>query len=640
MLAPGLKDKLTMNLAEVVNAAQSRVPGYDEFLGAAMGDAFDRTTTANFMLEQKVRGGEQDAYGNSAYGETSGGGSEIDMMTGGFGLTSSTPVQRVQYISKEDWNENNEFYREGIAWREDLTPVRASIYAEEYDKRKMREYILGLGKEHYGFMKGSVPAFIAGALGSLPDPVNFIPFTGWGASVGLKQGLRRGIIEGVAGNAVADALVFPYMNERGADLGFADLTMDLAFGALIGGAFGGLGGWRAGRREARLKEVQDRILEVSQPQAEQSAQNLVDGQQADITPDARAVAEGLRGRNQARDLARVVTTRDGRQQVLNAHTLAVDDIADGRAVDVADTLRESEALSNLYDHVLFNPEFSADPYNPQVRLAYSRLADELGVNLGDVFVDSGSGVRMGNGSVKVKSNLGMIKFIWKHGEKSEKAFQVTKEDIVAFPRVLREYMPHFQEKQQSYAWVVRREDGELVRYTVRRFKEDGVSHLVTVHVLEDKAAYTQSPKIKTAPSASSGRLSWSAGDTAVEPFGRLPRGQEGTVHQIGDLNISAGGKTVNHFARPEPETFTPMAERITQFEAERAAKLEAAQRDMGIDSTGRTIEEHQAADLIEQGRARPEDIEAVAEAGRQEARVNELEEAGLNVAECVMEVLE
>lgn len=55
-----------------------------------------------------------------------------------------------------------------------MTPVRAGIYAEEYDKRRERTSIMERG----GGGARSILGFGAGIVGSLPDPVNFIPFGG------------------------------------------------------------------------------------------------------------------------------------------------------------------------------------------------------------------------------------------------------------------------------------------------------------------------------------------------------------------------------------------------------------------------------------------------------------------------------
>ncbi|MDR2695477.1 MAG: hypothetical protein LBC79_03750, partial [Deltaproteobacteria bacterium] len=90
------------------------------------------------------------------------------------------------------------------------------------------------------------------------DPVNFIVPGSIGAKATTIGGaLRNAALGGAAGNVAADALIIPWANSHGEDLGFAELAKDAIMGAVIGSVFGaagyGFARWRNRRREAALQ---------------------------------------------------------------------------------------------------------------------------------------------------------------------------------------------------------------------------------------------------------------------------------------------------------------------------------------------------------------------------------------------------
>ncbi|MDR3358217.1 MAG: hypothetical protein LBN96_05100 [Desulfovibrio sp.] len=168
-------------------------------------------------------------------------------------------------IAKEDWNEKHRLFRKGVEWREGMTEERARIYAEDFDRREWRKELMARGGKQFGFLGGTLPGFFAGMLGSLPDPVNLIPFGGAlfrGGSIAASAG--RGAFEGAFGNVVVDALVAADLKSRGEELTFADYALDAVFGAALGGAFGAAGGW-LGKRAADKKIVADPPASAERP---------------------------------------------------------------------------------------------------------------------------------------------------------------------------------------------------------------------------------------------------------------------------------------------------------------------------------------------------------------------------------------
>ena len=147
-----------------------------------------------------------------------------------------------------------------IDYSPNMTPQRAAILAETFDRREREARLLDANSDTFG---RKALGFGAGFLASLPDPINLIPVGGAmarGASLGTRM-LRAGA-EGVAGTALADAILLPEAKRRGEDVGFADFALDLVFGGLIGAGIGGAGGLLHNRRVKGLSAEQRMLTKV------------------------------------------------------------------------------------------------------------------------------------------------------------------------------------------------------------------------------------------------------------------------------------------------------------------------------------------------------------------------------------------
>lgn len=141
---------------------------------------------------------------------------------------------------------------------------------------------------------------------------------------------------------------------------------------------------------------------------------------------------------------------------------------------------EVEDLRRAYDAVLRDPNGPA--LAPLVRLEPEDIEA--------VVVARGGWNGIGDAEVR-GSGFGLVKFIWRHGERSDKApqFQVTREDVLEFPRVIRDYAPI--DYKGNDTWRVERPgpDGapRTVVYAATRFdKGDAAAprFAITVHVQE------------------------------------------------------------------------------------------------------------------------------------------------------------
>lgn len=151
---------------------------------------------------------------------------------------------------------------------------------------------------------------------------------------------------------------------------------------------------------------------------------------------------------------------------------------------------EAAAVAKAYDIVLERPVGPID--DPLVRMT-SEAIGEVVLERGPAFQ------KQGQAEIQV-GGYGLVKIIWKHGEKSRKAqsVQVTREDVLRTSEVVRDFMPVEDSVQADgkrlLEWQVTREDGKKVIYSVRRFADDDRQHVVSIFVNEgQEAKFTNKP---------------------------------------------------------------------------------------------------------------------------------------------------
>lgn len=217
-----------------------------DFAGMTMRHAFERTTIGLLAEDTRIREAEEAA-----------GTANEDWWVGGLvGMPSVNP----KAMTQEEFKAQG-FDRKGkIEWTPDMTPQRAQILAETYDRRQLEAELLQ--RDGQGAFRTAV-GFGAAMLANIPDPVNLIPFGGAvarGASLGRRAFLAAR--EGAVSTLAADAILMPEAARRGDDVDFGDLALDVTFGALLGGGLGAAGGLLHNRRVAALDEDRAGLQEV------------------------------------------------------------------------------------------------------------------------------------------------------------------------------------------------------------------------------------------------------------------------------------------------------------------------------------------------------------------------------------------
>jgi hypothetical protein len=173
-------------------------------------------------------------------------------------------------LDEEAWRASPHF-RQGLTFRPGATERGARVDAEIHDEQKVREMLIGArGGGAGNFLLG----LGAGVVGSIPTPENFIPFAGpairaaeagrfgammvraarsvqaaraGGLGARAAAGAGMGAVDGLLGSLAVMPLTIPSRESFGDDVTFADILLDLAFGAAAGGVIGGAAGAAFGR---------------------------------------------------------------------------------------------------------------------------------------------------------------------------------------------------------------------------------------------------------------------------------------------------------------------------------------------------------------------------------------------------------
>ena len=315
-----------------------------------------------------------------------------------------------------------------------------------------------------------------------------------GAAAFARGLARTALYEGVS-NAASEALIQPsvyqYKQELGFDYAAGDAVKNIAAAGLGGAAFG-VAFKTAGSVSARM-----------------------------LSRFRRAKAAGLKFSPRVEAAAEVLDEKlklDARLEESNPFA----DTFDGRALHEqkfkAEYYRllknEQDAVGRAYDEVKRRPV--GDKNDPLVVLKPEDM-EEVHIERGEY-------------RPKTRSGYGLLKIEWKHGENSTDAIPVMRDDIVRFPRIIREYEPIDAPEYGSHrTWSVLRRDGAQVIYADAKFAEDQTRHLVSIYVVDPRTKKGSELagvlSKKRSPQSRAGDFRSSDPDTAGRTFGRPARSE-------------------------------------------------------------------------------------------------------------------
>lgn len=182
------------------------------------------------------------------------------------------------------------WYRENIPWDAGMTEARARALAEWNDAKQVRQYYA---------QKRPISAFLGNLTGQAFDPINYVPVGGplvRAAAVARAGRIGGAVITGAVDAATNTALAGLATRETrgrfGDDVSFQAMVSEIATAALIGAAFGGVGGALEARTASRaLADAQRSLATLKTTQEARIALNeaidgVVRGEDVTLSPNA------------------------------------------------------------------------------------------------------------------------------------------------------------------------------------------------------------------------------------------------------------------------------------------------------------------------------------------------------------------
>ncbi|MBZ9873073.1 hypothetical protein LB542_19690 [Mesorhizobium sp. BR1-1-9] len=507
---------------------------------------------------------------------------------GGYTYKRETPEEMTQRRTdmgalSEDQYKASAFFRKDIPWDAGMTADRAAALAQFDDAKKARDYFT---------QKRPIAAFIGNLGGQAIDPINYIPILGEG--VKAAQIARFGYIGGHLLTSAADAALntgiasVATSGERakfGDDVSWQATISQMAMAALIGGAFGAIGGALGRHTDARVRsDAESRLSTLQTTQEARIALNegidaIVRGEDVNLSPNATEPMTRVAG------------------EVAN--------------------------LSRAYDDVRSNP--TGDVRDPLVAIT----PDDI------------EGMIVARGAFKdinelefSKRGWGLVKVVWGHGDKSAEPpeFQVSKADITDLPNVIRNYEPSsVSQDGLRREWRVQR-DGRAVVYADSMMGDKG-RHLVTTYIARTPEEMNV-PLSKERPAALPGSLPQAGnlvGDTVGDRSIGTPKAEQSMPATV---NIAQSVAVDNSKARPEP---LPEGHKQAEASVAKPEDTKALAAQFGVDpQSGAFKEEADIAQLADEGRLTEQDVMTLAQAHADFETADGYAEALKSVAGCLI----
>jgi len=147
-------------------------------------------------------------------------------------------------LTKEEY-QSSEYYRKEIQWKEGITEKQTEVLAERQD----RESYYGAYMRNASMLSlGGISGMI---IGSIPDPINYIPFLGFSGRIAKTANLVRRIpalrmsANAMMGQTAFEAVKQGTTYKLGGEIHWKAAMIDVAIAGLIGAGagviFGGLG---------------------------------------------------------------------------------------------------------------------------------------------------------------------------------------------------------------------------------------------------------------------------------------------------------------------------------------------------------------------------------------------------------------
>ena len=153
-------------------------------------------------------------------------------------LSTLEPDQEV--LTEEQWRDRG-YNESGVQYKEGITDRQAQILQERVE----RDRFYGQYMQHTSML--SVGGIAGMVVGSLPDPINYIPFVGWAgrfakvARIASKMPILAMSANAMLGQATFETIKQSHYKSLGKDVDWTAVFVDIGIAGTLGAGFGGLG---------------------------------------------------------------------------------------------------------------------------------------------------------------------------------------------------------------------------------------------------------------------------------------------------------------------------------------------------------------------------------------------------------------
>ena len=166
-------------------------------------------------------------------------------------------------LTKEEW-EARGYHKSGAKYKEGITDAQAQVMEQIIERDKFYAHHM---RNASMLSFGGITGLIAG---SIPDPINYVPFVGWAgriskvAKMATKMPMLSMSLNAMAGQAVFEGVKQSHLKSLGKDISWTGALIDIAIAGTIGLGFGGVG---------KLSGLRKKLANID-PETHQ--QNMVD----------------------------------------------------------------------------------------------------------------------------------------------------------------------------------------------------------------------------------------------------------------------------------------------------------------------------------------------------------------------------
>ena len=289
-------------------------------------------------------------------------------MSGGiFGQPAVQQPSGTKALTEDEWKASKHYVPD-IPYDPTMTEAKADFLKQQYDTRRWRDSVY---ERYQGGLGGKALGIAAMLAGGALAPENYIPILGPVSRAYMATRLGRvgahvaaGSAEGVIGNLAVAPYVYQGLAAQGEDVGIEDVALDLAFGAILGGAFGGGMGVLADRG-ARARAMREAAIS-----GRANAMNTA--------ADALNLAADAVERGDAPDVARVVQGEIDRVRPPRVQVVEPDhaDFAGSIARFASEAMADKQAVRRMHVGALAPETVALARGQAQVDLADFQLTVE------------------------------------------------------------------------------------------------------------------------------------------------------------------------------------------------------------------------------------------------------------------------